>query len=88
MPKFMDFHESIPEMSPEQAQGLMAAATEKIKAGQADDSGVVPLNVFFGSGGQAYCLSEAPNVEAVVKSHDAVGISQESRNIHEVNSLV
>ena len=33
MPKFMDYHEKMPEMSPEQAQELMQGAKAQIESG-------------------------------------------------------
>ena len=81
MPKFMDYHEKMPEMSPEQAKA-------QIESGQANEHGVKMINAYFGSGGQAYCLSEAADAEAVVKSHEAVGIPQSRENVHEVTGVV
>ena len=88
MPQFMDFHAQMPEMAPEQAQGIMAHLKEQIESGAANESAVRPVNVFFGTGGQVYCLSEAPNAEAIVKAHEAAGVPQTLDNIHEVNSVV
>ena len=88
MPQFMDFHAQMPEMSPERAQELMAGMKEQIASGQPNELGVKPINAFFGTGGQSYCLAEAPNAEAVVKSHEAVGVPQTLDKIHEVNSVV
>lgn len=82
MPKFMDYHEKLPPMPPEMVQQMQA----RIQAGQSDENGVTPLNVFISGDGEAYCLSEAPNAEAVRKAHEAVGVPVEK--IIEVNSLV
>jgi hypothetical protein len=81
MPKFMDYHEKLPPMPPE----LMHQMEARIKAGQSDENGVTPLNVFVSGEGEAYCLSEAPNAEAG-KAHQAAGVPVEK--IVEVNSLV
>ena len=86
MPLFMDFHAQMPEMSPEQAQEMMGQMKEKIASGE-PWLGAKPINAFFGTGGQAYCLSEAPNAEAVIKVHEAAGAPRPD-NIHEVNSVV
>ena len=43
---------------------------------------------FMGTDGSAYCLSEAPDADAVLKSHQALGIPQTLEDIKEVNSLV
>ena len=84
MPKFMDYHAQMPQMPPEAVQQF----AETIKAGKADQFGVVPLNVFIGTGGQAYCLTEAPNADAVCQAHAAVGMDIAKENVQEVQSLV
>ena len=83
MPTFIDHHE-MSDVAPEMA----AAIGERIKAGEADEHGVKGLNVFIGKDGTAFCLSEAPDAEAVVKAHDAYGFSLESADVVEVQSVV
>ena len=83
MPKFLDYHEKAPQMPPEAIQGMVAA----IKAGNVDQFGVKPLNA-FGGGGHAWCLTEAPNADAVCKSHQAVGIELDQGEVTEVQSYV
>ncbi len=60
----------------------------KMQAGEQNQFDAKGLNIFMGTEGQAYCLSEAPNAEAVIKSHEAAGVPQSKENIVEVNSLV
>jgi hypothetical protein len=83
MPKFIDHHE-MSDVAPEMA----AAIGERIKAGEADEHGVKGLNVFLGKDGTAFCLSEAPDAEAVVKAHQAYGFSLDSADVVEVQSVV
>ena len=83
MPKFIDHHE-MSDVAPELAQGI----AERIKAGQPDENGVKGLNVFLGKDGTAYCLSEAPDAEAVVKAHQAVGFALDRSDVVEVESVV
>ena len=83
MPKFIDHHE-ISDVAPEMA----AALGERIKAGEADEHGVKGLNVFLGKDGTAFCLSEAPDAESVVKAHQAYGFSLDSADVVEVQSVV
>ena len=83
MPKFIDHHE-MSDVAPEMA----AAIGERIKAGEADDHGVKGLNVFLGKDGTAFCLSEAPDADAVVKAHQAYGFSLDSADVVEVQSVV
>ena len=83
MPKFIDHHE-MSDVAPEMA----AAIGERIKAGEADEHGVKGLNVYLGKDGTAFCLSEAPDAEAVVKAHEAYGFSLASADVVEVQSVV
>ena len=83
MPKFIDHHE-MSDVAPEMAAGI----AERIKAGEPDEHGVTGLNVFLGKDGTAYCLSEAPDADAVVKAHAAVGFSLDSTDVVEVESVV
>lgn len=46
---------------------------EAIAAGQADPFGVRIINQYAASDGQAYCVTEAPDADAIRKSHEAVG---------------
>jgi len=84
MAKFIDYHAKMPEeMTPEIVQQM----TEWIKSGQADEFGVKPINVLVGTGGQFYCLTHAPDAEAVRKSHAAAG-GPPPDEVVEVESLV
>ena len=83
MPKFIDYHAKMPEMPPEAVQQM----AERIKAGQTDEFGVKPINVLMGTGGQAYCMTHAPDAEAVRKSHAAAG-GPAPDEVVEVQSLV
>ena len=61
MPKFIDHHATMP-MPPEMVQ----AAAEHFKAGEKDEFGVIGLNAFVGAS-ETWCLTDAPNAEAVHK---------------------
>ena len=84
MPKFIDYHAKMPDIPPEGFSQMK----ENIMEGRADQFGSVPLNVFVGSRGDAYCLSEAPSAEAVCRSHAEVGVEISPADVHEVNPLV
>ena len=84
MPKFIDYHAQMPQMPPEAVQQF----TETIKAGKPDQFGVVPLNIFMGTGGQAYCLTEAPSADAVCQAHAAIRVNIAKEDVQEVQSLV
>jgi len=83
VPKFIDHHE-MSDVAPEMA----AAIGERIKSGEADEHGVKGLNVFMGKDGTAFCLSEAPDAESVVKAHQAYGFTLDSADVVEVQSVV
>jgi len=83
MPKFIDHHE-MRDVAPEMAAGI----AERIKAGEADEHGVKGLNVFLGKDGTAFCLSEAPNADAVLEAHAAYGFSLDRNDVVEVESVV
>lgn len=84
MPTYIDYHEKAPQLPQEVVQQMVAA----IKAGKPNELGVTPLNVYMGAGGQGYCLSEAPNAEAVCKMHEMVGVPIKVGDVVEVQSLV
>jgi hypothetical protein len=83
MPKFIDHHE-MRDVAPELAEGIAA----RIQADEADEHGVKGLNVFLGKDGSAFCLSEAPDADAVVKAHEAVGFPLSRSEVVEVESVV
>lgn len=83
MPKFIDHH-AMADVAPELAEGI----ADRIKAGESDEYGVRGLNVFLGKDGTAYCLSEAPDADAVVKAHGAFGFAISRDDVVEVESVV
>lgn len=82
MSKFLDYHATLPPLPPEAVQTI----TGNLKAGKADQFGVVALNVFVGEG-KGWCLTEAPSAEAVCQSHAAMGFQLEAGDVHQVTSL-
>jgi hypothetical protein len=83
VPTFIDHHE-MSDVAPEMA----ATIGERIKAGEADEHGVKGLNVFLGKDGTAFCLSEAPDADAVVKAHEAYGFPLSQSDVVEVKGVV
>jgi Protein of unknown function (DUF4242) len=83
MPQFIDHHE-MSGVTPEMSEGI----AQRIKAGEPDENGVQGLNVFLGKDGTAYCLSEAPDADAVMKAHEAFGFSLKRADVVEVQSVV
>ena len=86
MPMFLDYH-AMPAMPPEQ----MKKMTDQLKATKAsrkaDSSGVVLLNVYMAHG-EAWGISEAPNAEAIMKSHAALGIKIKASDVVELTSVI
>jgi hypothetical protein len=83
MPKFLDHHATMPEVAPETAQEMAS----RIKAGKPDQFGVTGLNVFMCANGEGYCLSEAPDADAVVKAHQALGFPLSRADVVEVTTI-
>jgi hypothetical protein len=84
MPKYIDHHNNLPEMPAQQIE----MARQGVLAGNVDSFGVKGLNLYVTGEREAYCVSEAPDAESVVKSHAAMGLQQSLANVREVHSLV
>ena len=52
---------------------MVVPVKQKVAGGQVDEFGAKALNVYW-SDSETYCLSEAPNAEAVHKAHEAIGV--------------
>jgi hypothetical protein len=74
MPRYLDHHPTDPNLPPE----LVAQITQRLRSGQPDEFGERGLNVFIGPE-QTYCYTEAPNADAVRRSHRAIGIDLDRR---------
>jgi len=87
---YLDYHAPKADMTTEQKQQMtkiMDQVREMIIAEKKDEFGVKPVNVFKGVNGAAWCLTEAPNAQAVVKSHNAKGGNITEKDIVEVHPL-
>ena len=84
MPKYIDYHAKAPQMSPE----LMKEAQKAMKSGKPDQFGVKAINGFMSKAGSSWCLTEAPNADAVCKSHESKGMKIGKGDVHEVQSMV
>jgi Protein of unknown function (DUF4242) len=82
MPTFIDHH-AMPEPSPEMREGMAS----RLRAGAADEHGVTGLNVYLAEG-EAYCLTDAPDADAVVRSHEAVGVAIRREDVKEVSPVI
>ncbi len=60
--------------------------TTAIRAGRSDQFGTKPINVFAGKT-QAWCLTEAPSVQAVLKTHESLGVKLSEGDVVEVSTL-
>jgi hypothetical protein len=83
MPKFLDRH-PMPDVAPEMREGI----AERIRAGETDEHGVKGLNVLLADNGEGFCLSEAPDADAVVRAHEAYGFQLRREDVVEVETVV
>ena len=84
MPQFLDHHPTAHSALTEEA---VEQLRNHIRAETPDDFGVKWLSVYVTANGQGYCISEAPNAEAVVKSHELMGYLIETTDVMEVANL-
>ena len=83
MPRFLDHH-PMPDLPP----GAMEAMKGRIERGEADEFGVTPKNIYAATNGNAYCVSDAAEADAVIKAHAAMGVTITAADVDEVSSLV
>ena len=81
MPTFLDHH-AMPEPSPEMKEAMAG----RVRRGEADENGAKAVNVYLADG-EAYCLSDAPSAEAVVKAHEAAGVPIRRGDVVEVTPI-
>ncbi len=85
MPQFLDYHARLPLIAPDVVEAML----ERIRSGSLGNSEVTRWNIYVGGEtGQAWCLSEAPDSEAVFQAHRLVGFPQSEENVVEINQLV
>jgi hypothetical protein len=82
MRRYLDHHPTNLNMPPE----MVALIKQRLDSGRPDEFGERGLNVFIGAE-QTYCHTEAPNVDAVRKAHEALGINLDPQNVVEVQVL-
>jgi Protein of unknown function (DUF4242) len=85
VPQFLDHHPTTHATLTEEA---VEELRKHIRAETPDDFGVKWLSIYVAVNGEGYCLSEAPNAEAVVKSHELMGYLIETTDVIEVASLI
>ena len=81
MPRYLDRHPTQP-LPPEVLSQIVA----RLQSGQPDEFGEIGLNVFVGERFTS-CHTEAPSVEAVCKSHAALGVELDPSEVQEVQVL-
>lgn len=80
MAKFIDYHAKLPPLPPQAVQQMV----QDVKAAKVDQFGVKGVNAYFTKDGRGYCFTEAPNADAVCKSHQAKGIALDKGDVHEI----
>ncbi len=86
MPKFLDHH-ALPPLSPEQKKAMTDQVKSMVASKKADKFGVTMLNSFM-TPAEAWGYSDAPNAEAVVKSHEAMGIKILVKDVKQVEAII
>lgn len=81
MPTFLDHH-PMPEISDQVREGIAA----RIRSAKTDENGARAVNVYLADG-EAYCLSEAPDADAVVAAHRAAGVEIRREDVVEVAAV-
>lgn len=84
MPQYLDHHPIAHATLTEEAVEELRA---HIRNETPDNFGVKWLGAYVAANGEGYCLSEAPNMEAVVRSHEGLGYLIEEEDIIEVTSV-
>lgn len=82
MPRFIDHHTTNPNLPPE----VLTVVRQRLLSGEPDQFGERGLNVFVGPR-ETYCYTEAPDAEAVRKSHAALGINLAAEDVQQVQPL-
>ncbi|MEZ4502417.1 MAG: hypothetical protein R3C39_07315 [Dehalococcoidia bacterium] len=83
MPTFIDRHEHFPRPD---ATGLEALRAQILAP--ANEHGVKGINVLFEEDGSASCLMDAPDREAVLKSHEGTGLVLSLTDIKEYTGVI
>ena len=84
MPKFIDHHPVAHAPTTEMAaQGLEG----HVRARDADEFGVNYIDAYVAVNGEGYCVTEAPDADAVIKSHAALGYTIDVMDVVEVVAL-
>lgn len=83
MPRFVDVHHKMPDITPEMADMMK----QRIVSREADEFDCVAIDVMAGDDGTAFCVTEGPSKEAVVKSHTSKGVDLDANDVHQVMSI-
>ena len=82
MARFIDHHTTNPNMPPE----VLTIMRQRLQSGEQDEFGDRGISVFIGEE-HTYCYTEAPDADAVRKSHEALGILLDPEDVAEVQVL-
>jgi hypothetical protein len=80
MPKFIDHHVHVPPRPQKDIEMLKAMVRDRT----VDEFGTRILEGYFTVTGGGHCVCEAPNAEAVIKSHEALGLPLKRSDMEEV----
>jgi hypothetical protein len=82
MPRYVDHHPTDTRMPPE----IVTLMRQHLRGNAPNEFGDRCINVFIGTR-LTYCYSEAPSLDIVRRSHEAVGIHLGPEDIDEVQVL-
>lgn len=93
MPQYIDHHpkmdmSKMPADAQRKGQQMLSRLRQEVISKKSDKFGVKTENVFLGSSGEAWCITDAPNIDAVLKSHEANGLMLTSADVSPVTPLV
>ena len=92
MPKFIDHHpkmdmSKMPPEAVQKGQEMLKQLRSDILAKRADRFGMTTINVYLGSNGESWCITDAPSVDAVLKTHESNGVKLSRSDVTEVTPL-
>ncbi len=93
MPNFIDHHgktqgaRTTLEMI-SKAQQMLQQLRADIAARRADRFGVTPVNCYRSPTGEWWCVTEAPDADAVIKSHEAHGLKLTRYDVIPITPIV
>lgn len=85
MPIFMDTHTGTTELPAE----LKKLVSERVRSGERDQHGVIDRGIVIDQEGRKlHCILEAPDVDAVMRHHEALNVPVEHESVHRADVIL